>query len=269
MLCYVLLCYVMLCYVMLCYVMLCYVLLCYVMLCYVMLCYVMLCYVMLCYVMLCYVMLCYVMLCYVMLCYVMLCYVMLCYVMLCYVMLCYVMLCCAVLCCAVLCCVVLCCAVLYCIVLYCIVLYILYCTLLCFVFDDTDDILETWEKLFNDAVDTHCPWREKRVKRPNQAPWMTKGILEQLRLRDTLLKSARKSKNPDDWELYKRARNELVNMIKTAKYKFYSNCFEEKCGQQSQKNVVNNQVVNRQWQHYSDWVCTAVMSNDVMKDLRG
>ena len=22
-------------------------------------------------------------------------------------------------------------------------------------------------------------------------------------------------------------------------------------------------------QHYSDWVCTAVMSNDVMKDLRG
>ena len=21
--------------------------------------------------------------------------------------------------------------------------------------------------------------------------------------------------------------------------------------------------------HYSDWVCTAVMSNDVMKDLRG
>ena len=138
-------------------------------------------------------------------------------------MLCYVMLCCAVLCCVVLCCTVLCC-----IVLYCIVLYILYCTVLCFVFDDIDDILETWEKLFNDAVDTHCPWREKRVKRPNQAPWMTKGILEQLRLRDTLLKSARKFKNPDDWELYKRARNESVNMIKTAKYKFYSNCFEEK-----------------------------------------
>ena len=22
-------------------------------------------------------------------------------------------------------------------------------------------------------------------------------------------------------------------------------------------------------QHYSDWVCTAVISNDVMKDLRG
>ena len=69
-----------------------------------------------------------------------------------------------------------------------------------FVFDDIDDILETWEKLFNDAVDTHCPWHEKRVKQPNQAPWMTKGILEQLRLRDTLLKSARKSKNPNDWE---------------------------------------------------------------------
>ena len=81
--------------------------------------------------------------------------------------------------------------------------------------------------LFNDAVDTHCPWREKRVKRPNQDPWMTKGILEQLHLRDTLLKSARKSKNPNDWERYKRARNKSVNLIKPAKYKFYSNCFEE------------------------------------------
>ena len=31
-------------------------------------------------------------------------------------------------------------------------------------------------------------------------------------------------------------------------------------GQFRQDNIV---------QHYSDWVCTAVMSNDVMNDLRG
>ena len=28
-------------------------------------------------------------------------------------------------------------------------------------------------------------------------------------------------------------------------------------------------LVNNVRLHYSDWVCTAVMSNDVMKDLRG
>ena len=28
-------------------------------------------------------------------------------------------------------------------------------------------------------------------------------------------------------------------------------------------------MTNKINQHYSDWVCTAVMSNDVMKDLRG
>ena len=27
-------------------------------------------------------------------------------------------------------------------------------------------------------------------------------------------------------------------------------------------------IFNKSLKHYSDWVCTAVMSNDVMKDLR-
>ena len=32
-----------------------------------------------------------------------------------------------------------------------------------FVFDEIDDMLDSWESLFNSVLDENCPWREKRV----------------------------------------------------------------------------------------------------------
>ena len=66
-----------------------------------------------------------------------------------------------------------------------------------FVFDEIDDMLESWENSFNNAVDQHCPWRNKRVALVNQTPWMSNAIIDQLRLRDTLLKRSKHSNNPD------------------------------------------------------------------------
>lgn len=95
-----------------------------------------------------------------------------------------------------------------------------------FVFDDIDDMLDSWESLFNDALDTHCPWRNKRVARVNQVPWMTNSIIVQLRTRDTLLKIFKRSRNADDWAKYTVARNRAVTLIRSAKTKFYSTTFE-------------------------------------------
>ena len=89
-----------------------------------------------------------------------------------------------------------------------------------------DDILDTWETLFNKTLDIHYPWKEKRVSREKQVPWMTKAIINQLKIRDTLLKVARSTNNTSDWHCYRSARSKSVNMIKSAKYKIYSNCFE-------------------------------------------
>ena len=33
-----------------------------------------------------------------------------------------------------------------------------------FLFDDINEILDSWELLFNSVLDSHCPWREKRVE---------------------------------------------------------------------------------------------------------
>ena len=80
---------------------------------------------------------------------------------------------------------------------------------------------ESWENLFNNAVDQHCLWRNKRVALVNQTPWMSNAIIDQLRLRDTLLKRSKRSNNPDDWAEYKRARNKAVGVLKSAKRKYY------------------------------------------------
>ena len=48
------------------------------------------------------------------------------------------------------------------------------------------DIVYAWKQMFNSALDSHCPWREMRVKRVTQAHWMSKHQM-QLHLRDYLL----------------------------------------------------------------------------------
>ena len=51
-------------------------------------------------------------------------------------------------------------------------------------------------------------------------PWMSNAIIDQLRLRDTLLKRSKRSNNPEDWAEYKKARNKAVGMLKSAKRKY-------------------------------------------------
>ena len=79
-----------------------------------------------------------------------------------------------------------------------------------FVFEENNNIVDSWEQIFISILDQYCPWREKRIKRANQSPWMTKPVLKQLQTRDHLLKVARRSDNNDDWKKYRTDRNEAV-----------------------------------------------------------
>jgi hypothetical protein len=96
-----------------------------------------------------------------------------------------------------------------------------------FVNDDIDDVVNVSEQTLNCAIDSHCPWREKRVKQNTQAPWMTKTVIKQLHIRDHLLKVARRTDNSDDWANYRVARNKAVSILRSAKREFYNNSFEE------------------------------------------
>ena len=45
-----------------------------------------------------------------------------------------------------------------------------------FIFEDTDDIMDSWYKIFNDIVNDNIPMKEKRVKRQSQPKWFTEEI---------------------------------------------------------------------------------------------
>lgn len=32
-----------------------------------------------------------------------------------------------------------------------------------FVFHDTDNVVDAWESLYNEAIDKHAPWRQKGI----------------------------------------------------------------------------------------------------------
>ena len=96
-----------------------------------------------------------------------------------------------------------------------------------FAFDDINDMLHSWELLFNDVLDLHCPWREKKIKRDSQPKWINENILKHLHIRDNLLKKAKGTQNCDDWASYRKSRNYVVKLIRESKMEYYSGIFEE------------------------------------------
>ena len=96
-----------------------------------------------------------------------------------------------------------------------------------FVFEDTDDIVDSWYKIFTDVLDSQIPVKEKRVKNRAQPIWFTTEINEHIRKRDKLLKKARISASPDDWATFKRVKNEVCQLIRSTKEKYFKNQFAE------------------------------------------
>ena len=92
--------------------------------------------------------------------------------------------------------------------------------------DDLDNMLESWESLFNSVLDEHCPSREKRVKRLQQVPWMSKPIFDQVHLRDSYLKAARISGSSHDCKKYTVERNKAVKVIRNAKREYFNDAFD-------------------------------------------
>ena len=88
------------------------------------------------------------------------------------------------------------------------------------VFEDPDDILETWSKMFLDIVDTHLPVKECRVKNKQQPKWLTPEIINAMKTRD-------RHKSLSNNEQYKLWRNKVKRMIKKSKKMQYRSLVEE------------------------------------------
>ena len=88
------------------------------------------------------------------------------------------------------------------------------------VFDDVNDIVETWSNLFCEIVDKHLPLRQHRVKRKQQPKWLTADIIDAFKTRDRF-------KSLNNQEQYKIWRNKVSKMIKASKKRQYSEIINE------------------------------------------
>ncbi|MES9881523.1 MAG: reverse transcriptase family protein [Sedimenticola sp.] len=87
-------------------------------------------------------------------------------------------------------------------------------------FDETNDIIDTWSKLFLDIVNTHLPMKQHRVKRKQQPKWLTPDIIDAMKMRDKF-----KSLNNDTQ--YKLYRNKVIGLIKKSKKAQYTAIINE------------------------------------------
>ena len=90
-----------------------------------------------------------------------------------------------------------------------------------FVFEDTNDVVDAWYKVFNDIIDEHLPLKQKRVKRKVQPKWFNTEILKGIKARDKLLVKARKSQAERDWNAFKRAKNTVTQLIRSTKQSYF------------------------------------------------
>ena len=77
-------------------------------------------------------------------------------------------------------------------------------------FDDTNDVVDTWSTMFLNIVDKHLPLKSQRVKHKQQLKWITPEIIEAIKTRD-------RYKSIINETQYKIWRNNVVMLIKESK----------------------------------------------------
>ena len=82
------------------------------------------------------------------------------------------------------------------------------------VFDDPDEILESWTDLFSNVVNSHLPIKQHRLKNKQQPKWLTSEIMDAMKNQDRF-----KSVNED--EQYKIWRNKVTKLINDSKKQQY------------------------------------------------
>ena len=84
-----------------------------------------------------------------------------------------------------------------------------------FNYNDPSEALASWYDAFLPVVNKHAPLRRKRVKHPKLPPWLTKDIIQAMTFRDKL-------KRDKLFDLYKKQRNKLSTLVRTAKKSYFN-----------------------------------------------
>ena len=119
-----------------------------------------------------------------------------------------------------------------------------------FVFDEIDDIYDTLDLILNEALNSHIPSKQKRVKNIKQPAWINDVIVSAINKLDNELKKARKSNLQDDWLKYKGTKCFVTNLIKKSKRMYVQESIDENKGNpkgiwKALKSLTKSQKSNR------------------------
>ena len=97
---------------------------------------------------------------------------------------------------------------------------------------DVDRASFNWCNKFMEVMSSCIP--KQSLKRRMNVPWLTKNISRHIRLRNAAFQTARKCAKPAQFFKYKKLRNKVVKMVKSAKSSYFKNlnprnkkCFEK------------------------------------------
>ena len=96
----------------------------------------------------------------------------------------------------------------------------------------------------SEVADDHAPVKRRRVK-GTPLPWMNSKISESMRERDWSHRKARKSNSVRHWNTYRKLRNKINRLVKSAKTKYYCDMIEEAKGDHQKMWKAVNEVCNR------------------------
>ena len=84
------------------------------------------------------------------------------------------------------------------------------------IFDDIEDRWFLWKHIYVSILDEHAPLRAMK-KRRKQVPWITEEVREIMRVRNSLWKKARKTKDEQTWLEFRLARNYVTAEMRRCK----------------------------------------------------
>jgi len=105
--------------------------------------------------------------------------------------------------------------------------------------NDINNKIILFENLILRLFDIHAPVRESRITKP-KAPWLTTNLKIFMRQRDAALSKFKKSKNLEDWNIYKNLRNFTLAQVRREKKKYIDSLCADKKNSRPLWNALRN-----------------------------
>ncbi|EDO35509.1 predicted protein [Nematostella vectensis] len=111
-------------------------------------------------------------------------------------------------------------------------------------YNDPNVMWNNWKEMFLHFVEKHAPFCAKRV-RLSKSPWINSDLKKLMHQRVVFKIKAIRSKDVNDWKIFKKYRNFVNCQIKIAKQIYYDNAFRENEGNIRNTWKVINELTSR------------------------